>query len=292
MHLASMMAVIIFLRSKMEQFNPKRIENFNLSNPFHCDMEKIEFNKQYPLFYLVTLTKKFNGIQEIYFVNLRDEELNYLALGSVQSPEVIYYDIKPNEAVKIFEYHLINDADKPITQLLWLSTRSYKLYKINIFDKHPEVPSFAITWQKIPVDYYPLVLRAVENPKDLPLSPRVLEYRRNWHKKLIKQYGKPLADFMVAVNDMLYRYDFLPSFLYAYGMDLYDEWTCEAVDIAGTLAVSYKELDYIKVERIIKEVFVEWCGWVVKKELQLSEDGVNEIIEAFSHYKKQTKTRK
>lgn len=273
----------------MTEFSPKRIENFNQSLPVHFDIDNSPFYDQLPLFYLVIITGDLPDTHEIYFVNLQDKKQNYLAVGDTQNLHMVYYDIAPNEAVKLFEYHSLHDLNTPIVDTLWLSTKPYYVYEINVFEQNYKIPPQPLNWQKSPIIAYPLILRKIENPKYLPLSPKVIEYRQNWHKKLIETYDKPLADFIVAVNDMMYRYDFLPLFFYAYGLDLYDEWTCEAVDVACILVKSYKELDYVKVERIIKEVFVNWLEGMADKQLKLSDDGVNEIIEAFNRYKKQMK---
>lgn len=273
----------------MEKFQPTRIENFNQNSPVHFDSDNSPFYNQLPLFYLVIMTGDLPDTHEVYFVNLQDKAQNYLAVGNTQNPHIVYYDIAPNEAVKLFEYHRLHDLSTPIVDTLWLSTKPYYVYKIDIFEQNDKIPTQTLSWQKPPITAYPLIVRKIEHPKNLPLSPKVIEYRRNWHNELIKIYDKPLADFIVAVNDMMYRYDFLPLHFYAYGLDLYDEWTSEAIKVACILAKSYQTLDYVKVERIIKEVFVHWLEGMAHKQLKLSEDAVNEVIEAFNRYKKQTK---
>lgn len=79
----------------------------------------------------------------------------------------------------------------------------------------------------------------------------------------------------------LYRYDLFPKMPYAYGLDLYDEYANESIEIAKELS-SQNEVNTSKVTEVLLNVFAKYLG---KDEvINLSSDCIEEILTAWKTF--------
>ena len=232
-----------------------------------------------PLFYLETVSIN-NYEDDVYFVNNTDDTLSFVApfrlcrnigdarakLGDVSAENVekiklysdnidrLYTDVLPKQAVRIGSIHIIYDSD---ALMQWFINVPYK--GVN---KHYGIWQFNVVKKGGIGGSYPLLLQDFSKPSnvvstdcvterdEMPIEPLLYDERCSVLEQFIAQYGVADAIFILAINDVLYRY--------CVGWSApYNESDIQAKDIARKLT-EQKPKDTEAVKAIVQAVYDFW----------------------------------
>ncbi len=223
------------------QFEQKRIDNMQWSHGAKlsgitalASDEKGRVRKS-PLFYLETVSIN-NYEDDVYFVNNTDDTLSFVApfrlcrniyearakLGDVNVENVekvklysddmdrLYTDVLPKQGVRIGSIHIIYDSD---ALMQWFISVPYKgvdthygIWRFNIVEKGGIGGSYPLLWEDFSKPSHVVSSECVTERDEMPIEPSLYEERCWVLEQFIEQYGVADAIFILAINDVLYRY--------------------------------------------------------------------------------------
>ena len=267
------------------QFEQKRIDNMQWSHGAKlsgitalASDEKGRVRKS-PLFYLETVSIN-NYEDDVYFVNNTDDTLSFVApfrlcrnidearakLGDVNVENVekvklysddmdrLYTDVLPKQGVRIGSIHIIYDSD---ALMQWFISVPYKgvdthygIWRFNIVEKGGIGGSYPLLWEDFSKPSHVVSSECVTERDEMPIEPSLYEERCWVLEQFIEQYGVADAIFILAINDVLYRY--------CVGWSApYNESDIQAKDIARKLT-EQKPKDAEAVKAIVQAVYDFW----------------------------------
>ena len=267
------------------QFEQKRIDNVQWSHGAKlsgitalASDEKGRVRKS-PLFYLKTVSIN-NYEDDVYFVNNTDDTLSFVApfrlcrnidearakLGDVSVENVekvklysddmdcLYTDVLPKQGVRIGSIHIIYDSD---ALMQWFISVPYKgvdthygIWRFNIVEKGGIGGSYPLLWEDFSKPSHVVSSECVTERDEMPIEPSLYEERCWVLEQFIEQYGVADAIFILAINDVLYRY--------CVGWSApYNESDIQAKDIARKLK-EQKPKDAEAVKAIVQAVYDFW----------------------------------
>ena len=267
------------------QFEQKRIDNMQWSHGAKlsgitalASDEKGRVRKS-PLFYLETVSIN-NYEDDVYFVNNTDDTLSFVApfrlcrnidearakLGDVNVENVekvklysddmdrLYTDVLPKQGVRIGSIHIIYDSD---ALMQWFISVPYKgvdthygIWRFNIVEKGGIGGSYPLLWEDFSKPSHVVSSDCVTERDEMPIEPSLYEERCWVLEQFIDQYGVADAIFILAINDVLYRY--------CVGWSApYNESDIQAKDIARKLK-EQKPKDAEAVKAIVQAVYDFW----------------------------------
>ena len=267
------------------QFEQKRIDNMQWSHGAKlsgitalASDEKGRVRKS-PLFYLETVSIN-NYEDDVYFVNNTDDTLSFVApfrlcrnidearakLGDVSVENVekvklysddmdcLYTDVLPKQGVRIGSIHIIYDSD---ALMQWFISVPYKgvdthygIWRFNIVEKGGIGGSYPLLWEDFSKPSHVVSSDCVTERDEMPIEPSLYEERCWVLEQFIEQYGVADAIFILAINDVLYRY--------CVGWSApYNESDIQAKDIARKLK-EQKPKDAEAVKAIVQAVYDFW----------------------------------
>ena len=267
------------------QFEQKRIDNMQWSHGAKlsgitalASDEKGRVRKS-PLFYLKTVSIN-NYEDDMYFVNNTDDTLSFVApfrlcrnidearakLGDVNVENVekvklysddmdrLYTDVLPKQGVRIGSIHIIYDSD---ALMQWFISVPYKgvdthygIWRFNIVEKGGIGGSYPLLWEDFSKPSHVVSSDCVTERDEMPIEPSLYEERCWVLEQFIDQYGVADAIFILAINDVLYRY--------CVGWSApYNESDIQAKDIARKLT-EQKPKDTEAVKAIVQAVYDFW----------------------------------
>ena len=267
------------------QFEQKRIDNVQWSHGAKlsgitalASDEKGRVRKS-PLFYLETVSIN-NYEDDVYFVNNTDDTLSFVApfrlcrnidearakLGDVNVENVekvklysddmdrLYTDVLPKQGVRIGSIHIIYDSD---ALMQWFISVPYKgvdthygIWRFNIVEKGGIGGSYPLLWEDFSKPSHVVSSECVTERDEMPIEPSLYEERCWVLEQFIEQYGVADAIFILAINDVLYRY--------CVGWSApYNESDIQAKDIARKLK-EQKPKDAEAVKAIVQAVYDFW----------------------------------
>lgn len=267
------------------QFEQKRIDNMQWSHGAKlsgitalASDEKGRVRKS-PLFYLETVSIN-NYEDDVYFVNNTDDTLSFVApfrlcrnidearakLGDVNVENVekvklysddmdcLYTDVLPKQGVRIGSIHIIYDSD---ALMQWFISVPYKgvdthygIWRFNIVEKGGIGGSYPLLWEDFSKPSHVVSSDCVTERDEMPIEPSLYEERCWVLEQFIEQYDVADAIFILAINDVLYRY--------CVGWSApYNESDIQAKDIARKLK-EQKPKDAEAVKAIVQAVYDFW----------------------------------
>ena len=267
------------------QFEQKRIDNMQWSHGAKlsgitalASDEKGRLRKS-PLFYLETVSIN-NYEDDVYFVNNTDDTLSFVApfrlcrnidearakLGDVNVENVekvklysddmdcLYTEVLPKQGVRIGSIHIIYDSD---ALMQWFISVPYKgvdthygIWQFNVVEKGGIGGSYPLLWEDFSKPSHVVSSDCVTERDEMPIEPSLYEERCWVLEQFIDQYGVAEAIFILAINDVLYRY--------CVGWSApYNESDIQAKDIARKLK-EQKPKDTEAVKAIIQAVYDFW----------------------------------
>ena len=267
------------------QFEQKRIDNVQWSHGAKlsgitalASDEKGRVRKS-PLFYLKTVSIN-NYEDDVYFVNNTDDTLSFVApfrlcrnidearakLGDVNVENVekvklysddmdsLYTDILPKQGVRIGSIHIIYDSDALMQWFISVPYKSidthYGIWRFNIVEKGGIGGSYPLLWEDFSKPSHVVSSECVTERDEMPIEPSLYEERCWVLEQFIEQYGVADAIFILAINDVLYRY--------CVGWSApYNESDIQAKDIARKLK-EQKPKDAKAVKAIVQAVYDFW----------------------------------
>jgi len=234
-----------------------------------------------PLFYLETVSIN-NYEDDVYFVNNTDDTLSFVApfrlcrnindarakLGDVSAENVekvklysddidrLYTDVLPKQGVRIGSMHIIYDSD---ALMQWFINVPYKgvnthygIWRFNVVKKGGIGGSYPLLLQDFSKPSNVVSSDCVTERDEMPIEPLLYEERCSVLEQFIEQYGVADAIFILAINDVLYRY--------CVGWSApYNESDIQAKDIAHKLT-EQKPKDTEAVKAIVQAVYDFWFG--------------------------------
>jgi len=238
-------------------FEPKRIDNIawsDTSQPSRFIQDNLQTKQKTPLFYLHN--ESVNDYEDdIYFVNNSDETLSFVApyelmkRDSQNSESVIavepserdkaytYTDVLPNQGVKIDRQHIIYDSDYLNQIIIYTMSRANKamwgVWRFSACEKGMFPSAYPLLWEDGTKPSRVVSAEKQNNPKDRPILPPVLPIRQQLYQGWIDHYDNRCARLMIAITDVIYRYDF--GMVGCYYNHTWDEYSSEAEQIANRL---------------------------------------------------------
>ena len=267
------------------QFEQKRIDNMQWSHGAKlsgitalASDEKGRVRKS-PLFYLETVSIN-NYEDDVYFVNNTDDTLSFVApfrlcrnidearakLGDVSVENVekvklysddmdcLYTDVLPKQGVRIGSIHIIYDSDALIQWFIDVPYKGvdthYGIWRFNIVEKGGIGGSYTLHWEDFSKPSHVVSSDCVTERDEMPIEPSLYEERCWVLEQFIDQYGVADAIFILAINDVLYRY--------CVGWSApYNESDIQAKDIARKLK-EQKPKNAEAVKAIVQAVYDFW----------------------------------
>ncbi|WP_201624563.1 hypothetical protein [Psychrobacter immobilis] len=234
-----------------------------------------------PLFYLETVSIN-NYEDDVYFVNNTDDTLSFVApfrlcrnindarakLGDVSAENVekiklysddidrLYTDILPKQGVRIGSMHIIYDSD---ALMQWFINVPYKgvnthygIWQFNVVKKGGISSSYPLLLQDFSKPSNVVGADCLTERDELPIEPLLYDERCSMLEQFIEQYGVADAIFILAINDVLYRY--------CVGWSApYNESDIQAKDIARKLTEQKpKDTETEAVKAIVQAIYDFW----------------------------------
>lgn len=274
------------------QFEQKRIDNMQWSDGAKlsgitalANDEKGRVRKR-PLFYLETFPIN-NYEEDVYFVNNTDDVLSFVApfrlcrsigearvkLGDVSAENLeevklysddmdrLYTDVLPKQGVRIDSTHIIYDSDALIQWFIdvpykGIDTKGidthYGIWRFNVVEKGGISGPYPLLWEDFSKPSNVVSSECVTKADEMPLEPLLYDERCSLLEQCIEQYGVADAIFILAINDVLYRY--------CVGWSApYSESDIQAKDIARKLTAQQPK-DAEGVKAIVQAVYDFWFG--------------------------------
>lgn len=267
------------------QFEQKRLDNFKWSGGSKLSSittlandEKGRVRKQ-PLFYLETVSVD-NYEDDIYFVNNTDETLRWVApfkpyrnieearatLGDVSDGNLrkvklysdgmdsVYQDVLPKQGVRIGSTHIMYDSDAMVQWFIHVPYKGpdthYAIWRFNVVEKGGIRGNYSLLWDDFSKPSHMVSCDYLFEQADMPIEVSIYEERCAMLERLIGLFGVSNAIFILAINDVLYRY--------CVGWSApYSESDIQAQDIAMKLKEQNPE-DVKAVKAIVQAVYDFW----------------------------------
>ena len=267
------------------QFEQKRIDNMQWSDGAKlsgitalANDEKGRVRKR-PLFYLETVSIN-NYEEDVYFVNSTDDVLSFVApfrlcrsigearakLGDVSAENLekvklysddmdrLYTDVLPKQGVRIDSTHIIYDSDALMQWFIHVPYKGvdthYGIWRFNVVGKGGINGPYPLLWEDFRKPSNVVSSECVTKPDEMPLEPLLYDERYSLLEQCIEQYGVADAIFILAINDVLYRYSVGWSAPYG-------ESDIQAKDIARKLTAQQPK-DAEGVKAIVQAVYDFW----------------------------------
>ncbi len=238
-------------------FGPKRIDNISWSDtsqPSKLIQNDLQTKQKTPLFYLHNESVN-NYESDIYFVNNSDETLSFVAPyelmkrspdctesviavePSVRDKSLTYTDVLPKQGVRIDRQHIIYDSDYLNQIVVYTMSRASKamwgVWRFSACEKGMFPSSYPLLWEDGSKPSNIVNAEKLNDPKDRPILPPVRPIRQQLYQRWSDHYDRTRASFMVAITDVIYRYDF--GMVGCYYNHMWDEYSSEAEQIANRL---------------------------------------------------------
>jgi len=267
------------------KFEQKRLDNFKWSGGSKlsgltslASDEKGRIRKQ-PLFYLETVSID-NYEDDIYFVNNTDETLRFVApfkpyrniieagtkLGDTSDKNVqraqlyshsmdsVYQDVLPNQGVRIGSTHIMYDSDAMMQWFIHVPYKGldthYAIWQFNVVEKGGVSGAYSLLWEDFSKPSHMVSCDCLCEQFDMPIEVSIYEERCAMLERLIGSFGVSNAIFILAINDVLYRYSVGWSAPYS-------ESDIQAQDIAMKLTAQNPE-NIEAVKAIVQAVYDFW----------------------------------
>lgn len=232
-----------------------------------------------PLFYLKSVSVD-DYEDDIYFVNNTDETLSFVApfqpyqniiearakLGDVSEENLnkvklysndmdrLYTDVLPKQGVRIGSSHIIYDSDALMQWLIHLPFKGaethYAIWRFNVVEKGGIGGSYPLLWEDFSKPSHMVSADCLFERADMPIEVSIYEERCALFERLIGSFGVSNAIYVLAINDVLYRY--------CVGWSApYSESDIQAQDIARKLK-EQKPKDAQAVKDIVQTVYDFW----------------------------------
>ena len=256
-----------------------------------------------PLFYLTSVS--INDYEDdIYFVNNTDQTLHFVApfklyqnlneagakLGDVSVENLnkvtfysndmdrLYTDVLPNQGVRIDSTHIIYDSDYLIQHFIHVPFKGldthYGIWRFNVVEKGGIDQSYPLLWDDFSKPSHMVSCDCMSERGEIPIEPSVYEERCWVLDSLIQSLGVTNAIFILAINDVLYRY--------CVGWSApYNESDIQAKDIAHKLQ-ELKPNDADAVKEIIQDVYDFWFNKGFAKNIPV--EACAEILDLYKTY--------
>lgn len=253
-----------------------------------------------PLFYLTTVS--INDYEDdIYFINNTDQTLHFVApfklyrnldeanakLGDVSDRNLnkvkfysddidrLYTDVLPNQGVRIDRTHIIYDSDYLIQHFIQVPFRGlnthYGIWRFNVVEKGGIGQTYPLLWDDFSKPSHMVSCDCVFERGDMPIEPSVYEERCWVLDNLTQSLGVANAIFVLAINDVLYRY--------CVGWSApYNESDIQAKDIARKLQ-KLKPNDADTVKEIVQAVYDFWFNEGFAKNISM--EACTEILDLY-----------
>ncbi|WP_201555533.1 hypothetical protein [Psychrobacter sp. 72-O-c] len=244
-----------------------------------------------PLFYLTSVS--INDYEDdIYFINNTDQTLSFVApfklyrnlndanaklsdtsienLNKVKfysnDMEHLYTKVLPNQGVRIGRTHIMYDSDELMQWFIQIPYKGvdthYGIWRFNVIEKGGIGQTYPLLWDDFSKPSHMVSCDCLTEKVDMPIEPSVYEERCWVLDRLIESLGVADAIFVLAINDVLYRY--------CVGWSApYNESDIQAKDIARKLQeIKLKSFDGVKdvdevkdveaVKKIVQAVYDFW----------------------------------
>lgn len=237
-----------------------------------------------PLFYLKSISIN-NHDKDIYFVNNSEQTLRFVAPfelyqsinniatktaeitktverghSAVHNAKLyaddmprLYTEVLPHQGVRIGCSHLMADSAlmQWVIQVPYKSIDShYAIWRFNVLEKDGIGDSYPLLWDDFSKPEQLVSCEYSSKHGEMPIEPSIYELRCWLLEQLIEQFGESEAIFIVAINDVLYRYCIGWSAPYI-------ESDIQAKDIAHKLQ-QLKPIDAKAVKTIVQAVYDFW----------------------------------
>ena len=235
-----------------------------------------------PLFYLKSVSIN-NYEDDIYFVNNTEQTLHFVApfrlyrnladarakLCDISIENIskakfysddmdrLYTDVLPNQGVCIGSYHIMYDSDEMMQWFIDVlykgvdsNNSDYAVWHFNVVEKGGIGQAYPLLLEDFSKPLHMVSCDCLTERTDMPIEPSVYEERCWVFDNLIESLGVANALFVLAINDVLYRY--------GVGWNApYNESDIQAKDTADKLQ-TLKPKDIGAVQEIIQEVYDFW----------------------------------
>ena len=297
------------MSNKKYTFEQKRIDNVQWSGvsrlsslPSLPDDGKSPALKT-PLFYLRSVSID-SYEDDIYFVNNTDQTLHFVApfrlyrnladakakLGDVSDRNLdkvkfyaddmdrLYTKVLPNQGVRIGSYHIMYDSDEMMQWFIDVPYKGvdsdYAVWHFNVVKKGGIGETYTLLWDDFSKPSHMVSCDCLTERSDMPIEPSVYEERCWVLDNLIDAVGVADAIFVLAINDVLYRY--------AVGWSApYNESDIQAKDIAHNLQESNPK-DVEAVKEIVQAVYDFWFNEGFAKNIPV--EACAEILDLYQTY--------
>ncbi|PKH64280.1 hypothetical protein CXF61_12370 [Psychrobacter sp. 4Dc] len=278
------------------QFEQKRLDNFKWSGSSKlsgitalANDEKDRVRKQ-PLFYLETVS--VNSYEDdIYFVNNTNEMLRWVApfkpyrnieetrakLGDTSDENLrkvtlysddmdrLYTNVLPNQGVRIGSTHIMYDSDAMMQWFIHVPYKGpdmhYAIWRFNVVEKGGIRGTYPLLWDDFSKPSHMVSCDCLSERADMPIEASIYEERCAMLDRLIGSFGISNAIFILAINDVLYRYGVGWSAPYS-------ESDIQAQDIAMKLTAQKPENVGV-VKAIVQAVYDFWFNEGFSKNISM-----------------------
>ena len=300
------------MSNKKYTFEQKRIDNVQWSGvsrlsslPSLPDDGKSPALKT-PLFYLRSVSID-SYEDDIYFINNTDQTLSFVApfklyrnltdakakLGDVSDRNLdkvkfyaddmdrLYTKVLPNQGVRIGSYHIMYDSDEMMQWFIDVPYKGvdshnsdYAVWHFNVVEKGGIGQSYPLLWNDFSKPSHMVSCDCMSERGEMPIEPLVYEERCWVLDRLTESLGVADAIFVLAINDVLYRY--------CVGWSApYNESDIQAKDIANKLQ-ELKPSDTDAVKEIIQDVYDFWFNEGFAKNIPV--EACAEILDLYKAY--------
>lgn len=232
-----------------------------------------------PLFYLTSVS--INDYEDdIYFINNTNQTLHFVApfklyrnldeanakLGDISNEnlnkvklyadnmERLYTDIFPNQGVRIGRTPIMYDSDELMQWFIHVPFKGvdthYGIWRFNVVEKGGIGGNYPLLWDNFSKPSHMVSCDCISERGNMPIEPSVYEERCWVLDRLTQSLGVADAIFVLAINDVLYRY--------CVGWSApYNESDIQAKDIAHKLqALNPKDANAVK--ETVQAVYDFW----------------------------------
>ncbi|MBH0095793.1 hypothetical protein I6E61_05260 [Psychrobacter sp. NZS113] len=269
------------------QFEQKRMDDFQwssgskLSGTTALASDEKDRVRKMPLFYLETVAID-SYEDDVYFVNNTEETLRWVApfkpyrsieeakatLGDGSDENLnnvklysgdidsLYTDILPKQGVRIGSVDIMYDSDALMQWFMHVPYKGpntqYAIWRFNVVEKGGIKGSYPLLWEDFSKPSHMVSADCLFERADMPIEASVYKERCELLESFIGSFGVSNAIFVLAINDVLYRY--------AVGWSApYSESDIQAQDIAMKLKEQVPK-DAEAVRTIVQSVYDFWFG--------------------------------
>ena len=267
------------------QFEQKRLDDFQWAGgsklsgiTAQASDEQGRVRKQ-PLFYLETVSID-SYEDDVYFVNNTDETLRWVApfkpyrsieeagakLADVSEENLckvklysndidsVYQDVLPKQGVRIGSTHIMYDSDALMQWFIHVPYKGpdthYAIWQFKVVEKGGIRGTYPLLWDDFSKPSHMVSCDCLSERADMPIEASIYEERCAMLDRLIGSFGISNAIFILAINDVIYRY--------CVGWSApYSESDIQAQDIAMKL-IEQKLENVGAVKAVVQAVYDFW----------------------------------